>query len=102
METKKRKVLVVDDECVIADTLAIILNQHGFDAIAVYTGTGAVEQARAIKPDLIISDVSCRTWTALKLRSRFGVFCRSARFCCFPGRQPRPICWRAHAREATS
>ena len=57
METKKRKVLVVDDECVIADTLAIILNQHGFDAIAVYTGTGAVEQARAIKPDLIISDV---------------------------------------------
>ena len=57
METKKRKVLVVDDERVIADTLAIILNQHGFDALAVYTGTGAVEQARSIQPDLIISDV---------------------------------------------
>lgn len=57
METKKRKVLVVDDECVIADTLAIILNQHGFDAVAVYTGTGAVEQARVVKPDLIITDV---------------------------------------------
>ncbi len=57
METKKPKVLVVDDEQLIADTLAIILNQHGFDALAVYTGIGAVEQARSIRPDLIISDV---------------------------------------------
>jgi CheY-like chemotaxis protein len=49
--------LVVDDERVIADTLAIILNQNGFDASAVYTGFGAVERAQEIKPDLIISDV---------------------------------------------
>ena len=54
---KKPKVLVVDDERVIADTLAIILNQHGYDATAVYTGTGAVELARSGHPDLIISDV---------------------------------------------
>lgn len=53
----KPKVLVVDDERVIADTLAIILNQHGYDASAVYTGTGAVERARNDHPDLIISDV---------------------------------------------
>jgi CheY-like chemotaxis protein len=49
--------LVVDDERVIADTLAIILNQNGFDASAVYTGNGAVERAQEIRPDLIISDV---------------------------------------------
>jgi CheY-like chemotaxis protein len=53
----KPKVLVVDDEHVIADTLAIILNKNGFDAAAVYTGTAAVERARVVKPDLIISDV---------------------------------------------
>jgi CheY-like chemotaxis protein len=53
----KPKVLVVDDERVIADTLAIILNQHGFDASAVYTGSQAVEKARDVSPDLIISDV---------------------------------------------
>lgn len=56
-QSAKPKVLVVDDEHVIADTLAIILNQSGFDASAVYTGTGAVERARQEKPDLIISDV---------------------------------------------
>ncbi len=54
---RKPKVLVVDDERVIADTLAIILNQHGYDATAVYTGTGAVEKARSTHPDLINSDV---------------------------------------------
>lgn len=53
----KARVLVVDDERVIADTLAIILNQHGYEASAVYTGTAAVERARAVHPDLIISDV---------------------------------------------
>ena len=56
-QSTKPKVLVVDDERVIADTLAIILNQAGFDAAAVYTGTDAVEHARKGKPDLVISDV---------------------------------------------
>ena len=39
----KPRVLVADDERVIADTLAIILNQAGFDATAVYSGEKAVE-----------------------------------------------------------
>src|SRR5437899_11613334 len=53
----KPKVLVADDERVIADTLAIILNQHGYEASAVYTGTAAVERARSVRPDLVISYV---------------------------------------------
>ncbi|HLY98593.1 MAG TPA: response regulator [Candidatus Angelobacter sp.] len=53
----KRKVLVVDDEHLIADTLAAILNQSGFDAIAAYTGISAVNRARELSPDLVISDV---------------------------------------------
>lgn len=56
-ENKKPKVLVVDDERVIADTLAIILNQNGFAATAVYSGMGAIEKARSERPELIISDV---------------------------------------------
>lgn len=56
-QSSKAKVLVVDDEHVIADTLAIILNQNGFEASAVYTGSGAVERAGKDKPDLVISDV---------------------------------------------
>ena len=54
---KKPRVLVVDDEHVIADTLAKILDLNGYEASAVYTGTAAVESARSLQPDLIISDV---------------------------------------------
>jgi DNA-binding response OmpR family regulator len=54
---QKPKVLVADDERVIADTLAIILNQSGFEATAVYTGEKAVEIARTLQPDMLISDV---------------------------------------------
>ena len=53
----KPKVLVADDERVIADTLAIILNQSGFEATAVYSGEKAVETARTLQPDMVISDV---------------------------------------------
>src|SRR5208337_4969323 len=51
-------VLVVDDEHTIADTLAVILNRAGFNASAVYSGSEAVEVAKSVKPDLIISDVA--------------------------------------------
>lgn len=56
-QPSKPRVLVVDDERVIADTLSIILNQNGFEASAVYTGTAAVDRARETKPELVISDV---------------------------------------------
>jgi CheY-like chemotaxis protein len=53
----KPKVLVVDDERVIADTLAMILNQSGFEARAIYSGEGALELATTFAPDMLISDV---------------------------------------------
>jgi CheY-like chemotaxis protein len=53
----KPKVLVVDDERVIADTLAMILNQSGFDARPVYSGEKALELAESFQPDMLISDV---------------------------------------------
>ncbi len=56
-QVTKPRILVVDDERRIADTLVIILNQNGFDASAVYTGTEAVDRARSSRPDLVISDV---------------------------------------------
>jgi CheY-like chemotaxis protein len=53
----KPKVLVADDERVIADTLAMILNQSGFVARAVYSGEKALELASTFEPDMLISDV---------------------------------------------
>ena len=53
----KSRVLVADDEQVIANTLAIILNQAGFEAKAVYSGEKAIEALDVFEPDMLISDV---------------------------------------------
>ncbi len=50
-------VLVVDDESVIADSLAEILNRGGYAAMAAYDGESALESALLVPPELLISDV---------------------------------------------
>ncbi len=57
-ETVKPRVLIADDEQVIANTLAIILNQAGFDARAVYSGEKAIETVGEFKPNMLISRTS--------------------------------------------
>jgi len=53
----KRKILVVDDERSIADSLAVILKASGFDTYVAYSGITAVQLAQEITPDLVLSDV---------------------------------------------
>jgi CheY-like chemotaxis protein len=50
-------VLVADDERIIADTLALILNQSGYRASAVYSGEQALQAAAESTPHVLISDV---------------------------------------------
>ena len=54
---RKPKVLVVDDEALIADSVVEILNRNGFEAIATYSGSGAIDLAREMCPDIVMSDV---------------------------------------------
>ena len=53
----RRRVIVVDDEQVIANTLAIILNNAGFEARRVFSGEEAVELLETFSPDVLIVDV---------------------------------------------
>lgn len=50
-------VLVVDDESVIADTLAEILTRSGYTGIAEYDGDSALETALLMPPEMLITDV---------------------------------------------
>ena len=81
----KRRVLVVDDEQVIADTLSIILNKAGFDASPVYTGTAAVESARNIQPDLIISDVIMPDMNGIEAAIQIRSFLPACKILLFSG-----------------
>jgi len=53
----KPRILVVDDEKSIADSLVFLLKHEGFDALAVYSGEEAQQAAAAAPVDLLISDV---------------------------------------------
>jgi len=64
--TSKPKVLVADDEQVIANTLAIILNQAGFEARAVFSGEKAIELLDSFQPDMLISDVIMTEMTGIE------------------------------------
>ncbi len=52
------RVLVVDDECLIADTLAKVLTLSGYAAIAAYDADDALETALQSPPELLITDVA--------------------------------------------
>jgi CheY-like chemotaxis protein len=64
--TSPIKVLVADDEEVIAKTLVIILNNAGFEAHAVFNGKQIVEALDSFKPDLLISDVMMPGMTGIE------------------------------------
>ena len=57
MSQSSKRVLVVDDERVIADTLVQILKLKGYDAVATYSGEEAVTTASGFSPDFAIMDV---------------------------------------------
>ena len=56
-KVRSRRILVIDDEISIADSLVEILASHGFEARAFYAGEGAVDFARKQCPDIVLSDV---------------------------------------------
>src|SRR3569833_1589 len=51
------KILVVDDEPVIADTVSQILSMFGYDAFTAYSAEDAQEIALKPPPDLVVTDV---------------------------------------------
>jgi CheY-like chemotaxis protein len=56
-QTKKLKVIVIDDEALIADTVAEILNHEGLDATPICDPVEAIRLAQAMQPDVVLSDV---------------------------------------------
>jgi DNA-binding response OmpR family regulator len=60
-------VLVVDDEQIIADTLAAILSKSGYTALTAYDGAAALETADLIPPQMMITDVGMPGMSGIEL-----------------------------------
>jgi CheY-like chemotaxis protein len=53
-----QRVLVVDDEQLVADTLTLVFRKSGFDAQTAYSADSAMKAARELQPDLLLCDIT--------------------------------------------
>jgi len=69
-EASQIKVLVVDDEIVLADLLASALRYEGWEVTTAHTGADAVRLAREISPDLVVLDIMLPDFDGLEVLSK--------------------------------
>jgi DNA-binding response OmpR family regulator len=62
-----KRILVVDDEILVADTLAIIFRAHGFEVRVAYSAAAGLVCAREFLPQLLICDISMPARNGLEL-----------------------------------
>jgi CheY-like chemotaxis protein len=79
------RIFVVDDENIIASTLATILQKSGFSATAFTNPFDALESARANAPDLLISDVMMPQLSGIDLAIRMKIECPGCKVLLFSG-----------------
>ena len=53
----KKKVLIVDDEKDLVETVVFQLQEAGYEVISAYDGQEGLDKARKVKPDLIVLDL---------------------------------------------
>jgi CheY-like chemotaxis protein len=53
-----KRVLVIDDEQITADTLGLIFRKRGFDTQVAYTVDAALDYVRETNPELILCDIT--------------------------------------------
>lgn len=62
-----KRILIVDDEKNIADTLVMVFKIKGHEAMAAYSAETAVETIETFEPDIVLSDVVMGKMTGVDL-----------------------------------
>jgi DNA-binding NtrC family response regulator len=78
-------VFVVDDEHIIASTLAMILNSNGFDARSFTDPLKALRAAHFGTPDVLVSDVAMPFLSGVELAAKIKAFCPDCKVLLFSG-----------------
>ncbi len=78
-------IYVVDDETVIASTLAMILRSMGLDAVSFNRPLDALEAAERKAPDLLLTDVAMPLMTGIELAIAIKESCPNCKVLLFSG-----------------
>jgi DNA-binding response OmpR family regulator len=74
VKIKKKQVLVVDDEPMIAKVLRIKLSFSGYDVISTTSGIDAIELVRTQKPDIMLLDILMPDITGIDVLEQVRTF----------------------------
>lgn len=85
VSSHKLRVLVVDDERMIADTLVQIFASQGFESRAAYDGFEALAQAVSFAPDVLITDIVMPGIDGWQLAEQYGRLLPACRVMLFSG-----------------
>jgi response regulator RpfG family c-di-GMP phosphodiesterase len=73
---QSERILVVDDEAIIRETVAEYLKAHGFDCLSAASGEQALQHLREDEFALLIADIRMPGYTGLQLLNYVGENCR--------------------------
>ncbi len=82
---KRKRIIIVDDDALIAESLADILNGEGFEATAVFSGQDAIHWAKKTTPDVVVSDVIMPEMTGIEAARSIREFLPQCRVILFSG-----------------
>src|SRR3954471_7261673 len=69
-----RQLLIVDDDPLMTDSLAFLLQQEGYEVTVALTGTDALQSARSNPPDLVLLDVGLPALNGVEVCRRLRQF----------------------------
>ena len=68
--SEERKILLVDDETGILDTLRILLRGNGYEVVSALSGREAVEMLPSASPDIVLTDIRMPGMTGLEVMAK--------------------------------
>ncbi len=83
--TGSPRILIVDDEQIIADTLVRILSLSGFAAKAAYSGEAALESLNSHCPDIVLTDMRMPGRNGIETAIAIRQHCPAIRVVLFSG-----------------
>ncbi len=66
------RILVVDDEPLVAQTVSLIFQKNGFDVITAYSADEGIAAARLSPPDLVLCDIDMPGRDGVSLMNDLG------------------------------
>lgn len=68
----KQRILVIDDDRLVADTLSLIYKANGFDSEARYSAADGLARARTFEPSLVLCDVTMPEESGLSVAEKMN------------------------------